>query len=177
MKIEYHKLIIDTLNHLKTEGYVLERLPKPLEPFIIEPASIPIKIENSSSIAPIKTSKKESSTFLDKIQKHLPHFRLIKETPQRKQVAILVFEEKDLPFLKNLAKAIHERFIPVKLIDGQKIDLEKKTWENFELILSNKEVNAPRKILLEPIEMYTKNPEMKKLLWSKICHFLSPKSS
>ena len=90
-----------------------------------------------------------------------------------RQVALVLFSQEDLPFLKNLKSAIEKHHCPVKLIHGdQKVD-----WDSFELVITQKDVGAKRQIVLASIASYQNNTEQKKSLWSKICSHLSPKSS
>ena len=116
------------------------------------------------------------------VKKHLPHIELIKEIPLpplEKGIAILLFHQEDLPFIKKLANAIQTRLCPVKIFDGQKLEKE-KSWETLLsdkgislLLTQREELPAPLsslpKIVLAQATTYQNNPQEKKMLWKTLC--------
>lgn len=155
-KEEFHQLVSDTLRFLNVEKKPAPLLPKKVEPRV-EISKPPEKVE------PMQTL----------IKKHLSHIRFTEGPPPIPQVAILVFDKNDLPFLKNLARAIQERFCPVKLLDGEK-------WSHttsYCFVISQKQVAGKEDILLQPTSFYQSNVEAKKKLWNQICQKLSQKLS
>lgn len=176
MSADLLQLVTDTLAFIREDGPApsfvpaKQALPKP-------PVSEKIEKPQPKATPQVTPSPvKQSSSLFEKIQKHLPHLKLIQEIPPMKQVALVVFNKEDLPFLKTLKRAIQTRFCPVKWIDGSKSD-QIANWDQFELVLSQKQVPAQRQIVLASIATYQNNTEQKKLLWSTLCHYLSPKSS
>jgi hypothetical protein len=162
MQSEFQHLVSDTLAFLKQEGHPLEKKkPSPKAPK-------PQEVKKSVSSPP--------SLLLDKIETHLPQMRLIKELPKNKQVAIIVHQMEELPFLKKLAKAIEAKLCPVKLLKGESLS-PSRSLEAFTLILSSKEIPSTPTFLLAPFSTYESDPEEKKKLWSQLCQHLSPKSS
>jgi len=148
---------------------VMKKAPPPEKP--VEKQPTPVK----------KPAAPPRSTLMEK---HLPHVEFLAETPPPPQVAILVADREDLPFLKGLASAIQSRFCPVKLLDTEVLKkrggVDAFFSENrFSLILSREELSLKEQvILLASIETYQKNTDRKKELWSSICQKLSsPKSS
>lgn len=109
-------------------------------------------------------------------------------------VLLLSFGEEELPFLKNLAKAIHTQLKPTKILDALALEKEKK-WalifqmNKLDLVIAEEEplIKMPElKRLLEPatalsVPLLAKTPlilltpDVKKdkaALWKKICHLL-----
>ncbi len=122
---------------------------------------------------PAAAKQPHGATIPEKIRKHLPHIELIDAIPQMGKVAIVCSKEEDLPFLKNLAKAIQGRFLPVSL-------LKQHPNQPYTLVIAQEEISTlspSEQILLDPIEEYQNNTELKKQLWAKICHHLSQVSS
>ncbi len=108
--------------------------------------------------------KPKPTPMLEKMEKHLPHVEL-SEAPQG--VVILLTSDEDLPFLKNLARAIQDRICPVKILrENTTQDLS-----SFTLILSQKKIELNH-VLLKRAEEYEKSPEEKKKLWGQICQLL-----
>ncbi len=174
MNADLVQLVSDTLSFLRQDLKVTPT-PPPVKPVIIRAkasASAPVPAPKQPPSPVAAAPKKELPSLLDKIRKHLPHLQLIPAIPVLRCVAIVVANQEDLPFLKNLKNAIEKHHCPVKMIQG---DVE--NWDQFELVISQREVPAKRKILLESIATYQNNTEQKKLLWSTICNHLSPKSS
>lgn len=117
------------------------------------------------------------------------------------QAALISYGEKDqsLLFLTHLAQAIDICLIPAELIDGQKMEKEKK-WEGLLQTSSLKWVIAPCRMIgkspeltrhyreipatserflgnvpilfLSPIADYFKNPGLKRDLWKTLCQIL-----
>lgn len=188
MKNQFRQLASDTLAYIKQEGHlatqkkivITNHLPPKVtlfetkQPVVVEP-----KPYTCLAPAPAPAPKKENTPIFDLIKKHLPHVPLIEKIPKAQQVAIVVFNNADLPFLKTLAQAIQDRFCLVTMIDGKLID-RVKNWESFTLILSQKELDVPVDIvvdiLLENCGVYGTDQEKKRLLWTKICAHLSQKS-
>lgn len=97
--------------------------------------------------------------------------------------------DEELVFLKDLARAIHDRLTAIKLISGAKLEKE-KTWEpffeknNFKLILLTQSAQKYTALMLymqqtpipiitlEPIETY-KQPDQKTALWKSLCQMLT----
>ncbi|MDQ5955801.1 MAG: hypothetical protein ACH349_03865 [Candidatus Rhabdochlamydia sp.] len=100
----------------------------------------------------------------------------------------------ELLFLKDLARAIHDRLSVTKLISGTKLEKE-KAWESFfkknslKLIILTKaaeqyttlmcykqeknQLAAIPLIVLETLETYTQ-PDQKTALWKSLCQILTP---
>jgi len=103
------------------------------------------------------------------IQKHLPHVKLVEKIPSPKEVAIVVFDKEELPFLKNLARAIQDRLCSVQLFGGP-VHLD-----SFFLVLAQENIEGLSKnkqMLLAKATHYENNPTMKKDLWTKLCQLL-----
>ncbi len=106
----------------------------------------------------------------------------------------------ELLFLKDLARAIHDRLSVTKLISGTKLEKE-KGWESFfkknslkliiltkaaqqytELMLYYKQeknqhfLATATLIVLEALETYTQ-PDQKTALWKSLCQILTPAAS
>lgn len=103
----------------------------------------------------------------------------------------------ELLFLKDLARAIHDRLSVTKLISGAKLEKE-KAWESFfkknnlKLIILTKaalqyttlmsykqeknQLAATAFIVLETLETYTQ-PDQKTALWKSLCQILTPAAS
>jgi len=106
----------------------------------------------------------------------------------------------ELLFLKDLARAIHDRLSVTKLISGTKLEKE-KGWESFfkknslklilltqaaqqytELMLYYKQeknqhfLATTALIVLETLETYTQ-PDQKTALWKSLCQLLAPARS
>ena len=172
MNSELSQLVSDTLSFLR-QDYNVIATPRPVKPIALPPkAAAPTPKPSSPPPAAPPAPKKELPSLFEKIRKHLPHLQLIQTTPKMRCVAIVVVNQEDLPFLKNLRNAIEKHHCPVKMIQG---NIE--NWDQFELVISQCDVAANRKILLESIATYQNNTEQKKLLWSQICSHLLPKSS
>lgn len=157
-------------------------LPKPVvEKKPPQVAEAPPKTPPKQIEAP---SQGEDMAILTLIGKHLPHLKLIDpQAASSLPVGILVFDEKELPFLKNLAGAIQKGLCPAKLIDAGKLLAEGK-WDSFfrekrySLLLTQK--NGPATYPLIPLlssDEYAAKPDEKKKLWALLCQTLSPKSS
>lgn len=181
MKSEVHKLVFDTLTYLKKEGHVLERkkilAPVPIKPKPSSPPPRPqqvIEPVKKMPQPPKQEQKKEAGPIFDLIKKHLPHIELVEKIPSASKVAILVFDKSDLPFLKNLAKAIQERFCSVSLLDGQKIS---PPLEGYTLVLAQENEKFEANLFIKAASFYQNDPKEKKQLWTEICTLLSPKSS
>ncbi|MBS0630051.1 MAG: hypothetical protein JSS30_07525 [Verrucomicrobia bacterium] len=171
MSADLLQLVTDTLAFL---GRDLQKKNQPVsqKPVILPPKqSMPLQPKEATPPPPAQL-KKELSPLLDKIKKHLPQLHLVPTTPVMRRVAIVVANPEDIPFLSNLKNAIEKFHCPVKMLEK---DVE--NWEQFELVISQRDLPAKRKILLESIATYQNNTEQKKLLWSTICQHLSPKSS
>ena len=108
--------------------------------------------------------------------------------------------DEELLFLKDLARAIHDRLSVTKLISGTKLEKE-KSWESFfkknslkliiltqaaqqytELMLYYKQEKNQHflatiaLIILEKLETYTQ-PDQKTALWKSLCQLLTPATS
>lgn len=163
-------LVSDTLSFIREDNLVIVTPPVPKKPVVVVTPSKPAPIAIVPKPEP--SLPKELPSLLIKIQKHLPHLKLIDTIPAMRQVALVVFHKEDLPFLKNLKSAIEKHHCKVLLIEGHVMD-----WEQFVLVITQKDVGAKRQIVLASIATYQNNTEQKKLLWSSICNHLLPKSS
>lgn len=166
MSSDLLKLVSDTLSFIREDNLVIVTAPVPKKPVVV------VAPTPKPEPAPIPTPKQELPSLLSKIQKHLPQLKLIQTIPSMRQVALVAFNKEDLPFLNNLKSAIEKHHCPVKLIEGQG-----KDWDQFVLVISQRDVGAKRQIVLESIATYQNNTEQKKLLWSSICNLLLLKSS
>jgi len=179
MKNELHALVTDTLAFFKEEDLYCSKVfvPKP-KTVSKKVAPTPSPAEKPKEPVSIKNATSDVALFT-KIERHLPMIPLTKHIPIPKttQVAILVYDAKDLFFLKKLAKAIQDQFCPVRLIDGKKVTDEFFEKNSFSLLLSQKKMPwpTPKCILLASGEAYQKNSALKKQLWKEICNHLSPK--
>lgn len=106
-------------------------------------------------------------------------------------VVILSFGEKEeqLTYLKNLAKAIHTRLKPTKILDGNSLEKEKR-WEtlflvnSFELVIVQEtgllKTQELKRIVENPAfcaktQLIVLTPDLvkdKASLWKKICHMV-----
>lgn len=166
------KLISDTLDFLRQEGHLTTQTPikkaplpkaalksvvKKQEPVLIDPPPLP------------PTKEAPPPMHFQMIQKHLSHVKLVEKIPSPKEVAIIVFDKEDLPFLKNLARAIQGRLCSVKILSSP------SRLESFTLVLTQEkieELRAEKQILLAKASHYETNPTMKKVLWTKLCQLL-----
>ena len=149
----------------------------------------------------------KSSTELQGIQKslslHFPQLQILEKIPSdatakenaalwkkaRVDASVLVLsfgeKEEDLLFLKNLAKAIHTRLKPTKILDALAFEREKR-WESFfqintfELIIATDEAlvktDELRRLLDSPLLAKTARilltaalKQDKAALWKKVC--------
>jgi len=167
------KLISDTVAYLRQEGHLTTQTPikkaplpkvapKPVvkkqEPVLIDPPP-----------PPPPTKKAPPPMHFQTIQKHLPHVKLVEKIPSPKEVAIIVFDKEDLPFLKNLARAIQGRLCSVKLLSSP------SHLESFTLVLTQEKIEGlkeEKQILIAKASIYETNPTMKKALWTKLCQLL-----
>lgn len=132
--------------------------------------------------------KPEEKNVMNLIERHLPHVKLTASIPKKEasgQLVILLVEEvTNLDFYKNLARAIQDRFCPVKIVNATKLDKD-KSWQEFfkenscQLLLTHRQalpshLEAVPKILLSAVDTYN-NAETKKELWLAICKQLSQK--
>lgn len=170
MSADLYQLVSDTLSFLRQDLKVA--IQQPVKPVVLPPVKVAVPEPKPIPAVAPTVLKKELPSLIDKIKKHLPHLQLIGVIPAMRCVAIVVANQEDIPFLKNLKIAIEKHHCPVKMLQN---DVE--NWDQFELVISQREVAAKRKILLESIATYQNNTEQKKLLWSQICTHLSPKSS
>ncbi|NGX58931.1 MAG: hypothetical protein KR126chlam3_00072 [Chlamydiae bacterium] len=179
MNRQFFQLVQDTVMYLRQEGFFLEKSdsvsPSPKQPPPQKPKLKPItkQVEEPITLQKSFLEKKTNSSPLlfDAIQKHLPHIRLIKEIPTQKQVAILISDDEDLPFLKNIARAIQDRLCSVKLLRKENaLDLQP-----FTLVLSQEKIEGiseKKQILLAKGSHYQNNTAEKQNLWSQICQSL-----
>lgn len=166
-----NQLITDTITYLRQEGYLL-KMP------IIQGAPLPKpkpkpKPKEAPRIEPIAFVQKQnpSPMLFSAIQKHLPHIRLIQEIPRVREVAIVLSEEGELDFIKNIARAIQDHFCPVKILRKTST----ANWQSFFLVLTQEkieEISKEKQILLAKAEHYENNTIEKKTLWSQICQSL-----
>lgn len=182
MHTQYKLLLSSTIQWLTEEGFIIKKsspsLPK--IPFKVQKSppkspSIPKAEQENPSQDLVKKTKETPKLPFETIQKHLPHMQLIKEIPQPALVAIFVLDEKELPFFKNLAKAIQNRFCPVKILSSKHTG----NLQDFALIISPKNIptiSEKKQLLIASPKVYESNSHEKKLLWSQICQRLSPKS-
>ncbi len=184
--------------------------PSPKTSFVPVPARVP---DPSFSFSPSSDSKAVQSTALQgarsahssfNLASHFPDLAHLPTPPDDSRaqenaarwkkaqvtasVVILSFGEKDdqLLYLKNLAKAIHTRLKPTKILDGQLLEKEKR-WETlfrvntFDLLLVTEAGLAKTDILKKLVEepsFSAKTPlllltptvmQEKAALWKKIC--------
>ncbi|MDN3506733.1 MAG: hypothetical protein P0S96_05845 [Simkaniaceae bacterium] len=148
------QLISDTIAYLRQEGYDTTRPPiKKEEPVSVKPPPPP----------PVK--QVPSPMNLASIQKHLPHIKLVQNIPTAKEVAIVVTDKEELPFLKNLARAIQNNLCSVKLL------AKPNNLESYTLVLAQEEIEGLN-ILLKKSTDYENHPEEKKALWTQLCQLL-----
>lgn len=178
-------LIRDTLLYLRSENLIGDVKPLKVLPVTNTPKVKPIpplkKQEETSSEYKPKLQEKppalaSGSTIYDRIQKHIPHLHLINEIPSPQTALILFEDDRELPFLKNLARAIQTHLAPVKICRWKKENIE----ENPLLVLTptfHSQFPKELQIQLLSAEHYQKHAEQKKLLWNQICQRLSPKLS
>ncbi len=125
-----------------------------------------------------------------------------KEETQAAAVVLLSFgeTEKELLFYKNIAQAINQSLMPAKLVDGRRLEKEKK-WDSFlessqlKWILvsqdqlkkgmdllrhyrenpatSEKFLGQASLLLIAPPATYFKQPGLKRTLWETLCTRLS----
>lgn len=174
MNTDLLKLVSDTLLFIKEETYRTTLAPKKTIALPAKPAAQPQPQPTPPlSSSPAPPPKKDPPSIFCKIQKHLPHLRLVQTIPAMRQVALVYFSQEDLPFFKNLKTAIEKHHCPVKLIHGE----QKLSLDIFELVITQRDIGAKRQIVLASIASYQNNTEQKKILWSQICSQLLPKSS
>lgn len=172
MSSDLLKLVSDTLSFIREDNHIIVTAPIPKKPVVVAAPPKPVSVAPLPKPEPAPTQKQELPSLLAKIQKHLPHLKLIQTIPAMRQVALVVFNKEDLPFLNNLKNAIEKHHCPVKLIESPD-----KDWDQYVLVITQKDVRAKRQIVLESIATYQNNTEQKKLLWSSICNLLLLKSS
>lgn len=170
MNSELQELVTDTLTYLRQEGHLCLKKPVPTIP---APKARPVLQQEPPKG---KTTPQVNSSIHEAIRKHLPHIRLEEKIPQENFVTIVVFEKENLPFLKNLALAIQNRFCKVKLLDGT-LEKTQAQLHGAKLVISQRELPQKADIVLDSISLYENNTEQKKQLWSLICKKLSPLSS
>ncbi len=125
-----------------------------------------------------------------------------KEEVQAAPVVLLTFgeNEKELRFFQNIARAVNQSLLPAKLVDGRRLEKEKK-WDSFFdssqlkwILLSQDQLRTGTDLLrhfrenpataekflgraslllLAPPAAYFKNPELKRTLWETLCTRLS----
>lgn len=125
-----------------------------------------------------------------------------KEEVQAAAAVLLSFgeSEKELRFYQNIAQAINQSLLPAKLVDGRRLEKEKK-WDSFfasaqlkwvllsqdqlkkgtDLLVHFRENPATGEkflgraslFLLAPPAAYFKQPELKRKLWETLCTRLS----
>ena len=170
MNSELQNLINDTIDYLKEEGLVASKIePIPHKVILSKPKPKPTAEEKPLLAPQPIQQKKEPPLLFEKIQKHLPHMRLVEIIPAMQQVAIVLPKEEEPPFFHNLKKAIEERLCPVQLIDEEQVS------EKYVLVLSQTPLSAvpkEKQILLEKVSVYQNNTEKKKQLWMQICQSL-----
>ncbi len=176
----------------KAEVVKLPDPPKPVVKAVPPPQPQPKKVEEVSW----------SSSLRAEVAAALPEMRLTSTIPddsaarskakQYAAVILLSFDPGELAFFKALGEAIMRLPAPVQIIDGTKLTKENR-WPSFleeraaRLFIAEERAldhsahalikNAGKPlILLAPIPEYAKNPSLKRLLWSKICHQLSQSS-
>lgn len=177
MKKILQELVSDTLVFIRQEELFPERkkkAPTPIPQKKIAKERVEREQPKRAKLSPPAQTKKPPLLF-ETIQKHLPHIKLTEKIPEAKSVLILLKEDDDLRFFQNLAKAIEDRFCPVTIRNlGNSNPLA-----SFTLILTQETVThlpQEKQILIAKREKYENNTLEKKLLWSKICEHLSPKS-
>lgn len=178
MNNAYQSLVKATCLFLKQEGLIPKKGILPLPPKLqipkppIKPAPVPPPMPIPEPNPP-PLPREEKNSLFEKIQKHLPHVRLVQTIPQIKQVAVVCSKQEDLPFLEKLSRAIERRFYPVSILTSP-------PEKPFVLIITQELIaNLPKEkqIVLDSVENYENNTEQKKQLWNAICHHLSQKSS
>ena len=176
--------------------------PQPVHSPLLPPAASP-KPLSSTPIPPSQTPAPAPQTFRTSITRHFPQLQILEKIPSdaaakenaalwkkaRIDAAVLVLsfgeKEEDLLFLKNLAKAIHTRLVPTKMIDALAFEREKR-WESFfqinsfELIIAQEEAlmrtEELRRLLDSPLLAKTARilltdalKQDKATLWKKVC--------
>ncbi|HEY5259188.1 MAG TPA: hypothetical protein VIJ46_00955 [Rhabdochlamydiaceae bacterium] len=181
--------------------------PQPLpvrEPLHLQPLEAPL-IEKAEAlrellakVAPDFALKETppDDTGAQRIRNHW------KEEMQAAAVVILSFgeTEKELLFYKNIAQAINQSLLPAKLVDGRRLEKEKK-WDSFlessqlKWILisqdqlkkgmdllrhfrenpatSEKFLGQASLLLIAPPATHFKQPGLKRTLWETLCTRLS----
>jgi hypothetical protein len=159
--------------------------------------------------APKKASRDMTAEIKQMVAHAAPHLEIKEEIPDdllargraslwKQQlhlisVAVVGFDEKDNPFLKQLAKAIDTGLATAKWIDGIEFEKQKKwelllqqpklklilapdrkTWSNLSLLQYYREI-PPQTFLgktalfvLQPTLNYLKNPQLKPQLWKAV---------
>jgi hypothetical protein len=198
-----------------------EKKKTPLLPPVVQaPAFIPreepkkkepAKTEEVTMAKPPPPLKKEPHeeirTLIARVHPHLP---LASEIPSDEQgarianawreqehvlpVALLSFSDhsKELSFLSQVATAITSHFLKASVIDGARLEREKK-WDLFlktphlrliiayqfpkvfyleNLATSEKFLGKTPLLVISPPSFYLQNPEAKRTLWKTLCNLL-----
>ena len=145
-----------------------------------------------SALQKIAANMKQRDTILD------DHKAQKAANAWNEQIEVVIItgsvSNEELLFLKDLARAIHDRLSVTKLISGTKLEKE-KAWESFfkknslKLIILTKaaeqyttlmcykqeknQLAAIPLIVLETLETYTQ-PDQKTALWKSLCQILTP---
>jgi len=207
---DYLKLVQDFICYLKQESFLAPFSVFKKEE--ISPAPIPapsldgLKEGRTEAILPALPEREESKKeplemsfgeMKKAALKAFPDLRLVEKPlndalAQRRanvykseapQVALIMSNEKQLPFLSSLEKAISNQLAPAQIMHIDKIEKQ----EAVRLIVATYSDVAPHPtfkespkplllgiplILLAPIAEYDQNPPLKRALWDHLCQLL-----
>lgn len=169
--------------------------PKPLEAPLVKQ----IPLDRWPSIRSILKKIAPNMKLIDTILDDLKAQKAANAWNEQTEVIIItgVSSNEELLFLKDLARAIHDRLSTTKLISGIKLEKE-NLWgsffdkNNFKLIVTTQASQKYTKLMLyhkqeknqhflakipllilDPLEMY-KQPDQKTALWKSLCQTLTP---
>ncbi|MGL4539391.1 MAG: hypothetical protein ACRCU0_00220 [Candidatus Rhabdochlamydia sp.] len=194
-----------SMSRVSPEDHRFFNPPTPKQPIISEIKSLP-------QVQQVKAKPFVKPIFLDRwpsirsiLKKIAPNMKLLDTVPDdfkaqkaanawNEQTEVIIItgpsSNEELLFLKDLARAIHDRLSTTKLISGIKLEKE-NLWEsffeknNFKLVIiteaSQKYTDlmqyhklAPTPLLiLKSLETY-KQPDQKTALWKSLCQTLTP---
>lgn len=180
---------------IKPSSQVQQVKPKPLE----KPISKQMPLDRWPSIRSTLKKIAPNMKLLDTIPDDLKAQKAANAWNEQAEVIIITgsSSSEELLFLKDLARAIHDRLSPTKLISGTKLEKD-NLWESFfeknnfkliiitqasqqytELMLYHKQeknqhflVTTPL-LILKSLETY-KQPDQKTALWKSLCQTLTP---
>ncbi|VHO02118.1 hypothetical protein [Candidatus Rhabdochlamydia sp. T3358] len=196
-------------SRISPEAYEFFHPPIPLSE-TIKPLAKPQEVKQKPILK--QTSLDSWPSIRSKLQKIAPNIKLhdtiLDDLKAQKaanswneQIEVVIItgsvSNEELLFLKDLARAIHDRLSVTKLISGTKLEKE-KGWESFfkknslKLIIltqaaqqyttlmcykqQKNQLAAIPLIILEALETYIQ-PDQKTALWKSLCQILTPAAS